>query len=435
MPRDLLEDSQPVDLLEGQDLLSNQPNEPQGFTGFLGEKQAQTENLIAQRPSMMKSMVQDPATLARFRQHPLGTSLRAAGGALELLEGIPSSVALALQRGRPQEIPQDVMSTITGNRPAQRGDITRAIGVPEPISAGIGLLSGASLIMPETAGTNALASGVSKITQLPQLMNKFGKPILAKVMSVFSQVPEESMNKALSNPNFLKKGWLAKEGIRVKDSYKKVIQPLIDDSSKKVDVSSMKTIAEDLGMISKDGEWTKQVTSLKPGEVRKLLKWENDLQKGTMSFNKVDSLMGEMDSALQPLYKSKEQGKVIAYSDKFKRLTVNFRGELNKLRKAQYPEAGKVLNEYETFKAGETVYRNFDRWFPHLIPAIVGSAGMGALGMSGQGAYSPLILGAIPKLQSYGIRTAAQVGGNLAKTGAMLPEAAFEQWRNNQTGE
>jgi len=70
MPRDLLEDSQPVDLLEGQDLLSNQPNEPQGFTGFLGEKQAQTENLIAQRPSMMKSMVQDPATLARFRQHP-----------------------------------------------------------------------------------------------------------------------------------------------------------------------------------------------------------------------------------------------------------------------------------------------------------------------------------------------------------------------------
>ena len=57
-----------------------------------------TEEKITQRPSAMADLIQDPTTLERFKQHPLGTSLRTLGGAYELAEGIPADIALKLNK-------------------------------------------------------------------------------------------------------------------------------------------------------------------------------------------------------------------------------------------------------------------------------------------------------------------------------------------------
>jgi len=396
---------------------------------------ASTEKLISQRPSMIQDLIKDPVTLNRMIQHPVGTPLRAMGGALELTEGVPADIGLALQRGRPQDIAGDIGKTLTGQRPAQRGDIMRAVGVPEDIAATIGLVSGGAKIAPETAGTNALASGMGKtlnVTKLPQIVSKFGNKVVSKFLSNFAQLPEESVSKALSNPNYLKNGWIKKETARVQDEYKKVIQPLLDDNTNQVELSKLHNMVSDLGLMSKSGEWTKNFSSLKPAEARKIIKWEQAVQAKKMSFNQVDALIGEMDSSLDSVYKKTANGQPVDYSNDFIRMTKQFRNTLNQTRKEQFKDAGKVLSDYETVKSAQRINKDFDRWLPHMIPTIVGGAAATTLGLSGAGAYAPLTLGAIPKLQGYGIRTADLIGRNIGKTGAMAPEAAFNEWINNR---
>lgn len=410
---------------------------------------SQVEELIKSRPDAMDALkreLQYNPMANGFHpldtvMKPLVTGLKGLAVPLQRVQSAIANPALEIQKGNinPISLAKTSMQGITGKSKGEYGDLIRTTGFGgndnEFLAGTTGLLASGAKFAPETMTTNAIASGLGKAalaTKIPQLVSAFGNKVVSKALSVFSQVPEESMSKALSNPKYLKAGWLKKEGKRVGEEYQRVIKPLLDNSKNKVDVSSLKDVASDLGMISKSGEWTKEVTSLKPGEVRKILKWEQAVQKGSLSFNQVDALIGEMDSSLQPLYRSKEQGKVIAYSDKFKRLTNVFRGKLNELRKTQFPEAGKVLSDYEAFKAGETVHRNFDRWLPHLIPSIVGGAAASALGFSGAGAYAPLTLGAIPKLQGYGIRAVDLLSRNIGKSGAILPEVAFNEWKNNQ---
>lgn len=109
---------------------------------------------IANRPSMMASLMEDPTTLQRFAQHPLGTTLRTLGGAAELMQGVGASTALDLQRGQPQNILPNLMKVLQGQRPAEYGDVFRGAGLPEGAAATAGLATDLAL---SPGGANVMA--------------------------------------------------------------------------------------------------------------------------------------------------------------------------------------------------------------------------------------------------------------------------------------
>ncbi len=97
------------------------------------------EQRIQGRPSAMADLMQDPSTLSRLKEHPLGTILRTMGGAAELMQGVPASIGLDLQQGQYKDILPNVGKVFTGQRPAQYGDVFKGAGLPEPLAAGAGL--------------------------------------------------------------------------------------------------------------------------------------------------------------------------------------------------------------------------------------------------------------------------------------------------------
>lgn len=100
-------------------------------------QEQQPQSRLQQRPSVMADLIQNPTTM----QHPLGALLRTLGGAAELYQGVPASVALDLQSGKPQNILPNIGKVLTGQRPAEYGDIFRGAGVPESLAAAGGLYS------------------------------------------------------------------------------------------------------------------------------------------------------------------------------------------------------------------------------------------------------------------------------------------------------
>lgn len=90
---------------------------------------------ISQRPSAIKDLINNPTTM----KHPLGALLRTLGGAAELYQGVPASVAMDLQAGKPQDILSNLTKVATGQRPAQYGDVFQGAGIPKPLAATAGL--------------------------------------------------------------------------------------------------------------------------------------------------------------------------------------------------------------------------------------------------------------------------------------------------------
>lgn len=420
--------SKPISEYSDQELLSSLSDEelksiagissPEQPKDNLLPKLSETESLITNRPNNIKSLIKDPTTLDRFIKHPLGTSLRTVGGALDYLEGVPASIAIDLQKGKPKDILNNLGKVATGERVPQRGDLLRNLGVGELTSSTIGLLSGGAKLSPDTALGKVIFENKA-INGLTNAVSKVGVDGLSKIMSVVGDVPQKDILSALNNPNFLSKSWLNKSEKIVQKKYEDVVKPLINDNTKRVNTSSLKNVVEDLGILQKNGDFTKAFDSMKAGEKRNFLNWEKKINQNNLSFNDVDSLIGQMDSALDATYKMKRAGKEIDYSKDFVRNTTQLRNKLNAVRKSQYPDAGAVLDEYALIKTGQNVYKNFDRWLPHWMPAITANAGAAVLG----GFHNPQFFGAatltaIPKLQATGIRLGAQTAiteGGLGK--------------------
>lgn len=107
-------------------------NQPDNLSNF-----SNADSQINQRPSAIQDLVRNPPTM----QHPLGAALRTLQGAGELYQGVPASIALDLQRGRPQDIGQNLGKVLTGQRPAQYGDVYKGAGAgntEQSIRGGIG---------------------------------------------------------------------------------------------------------------------------------------------------------------------------------------------------------------------------------------------------------------------------------------------------------
>lgn len=110
---------------------------------------------INSRPSAIADLTKNPTTMA----HPVGAVLRTVQGAEELMQGVPASIALDLQRGRPQDILPNLGKVVIGQRPAQYGDVFKGAGVPAPLAAAGGLATDIALTPGGTEGVVGLAKG------------------------------------------------------------------------------------------------------------------------------------------------------------------------------------------------------------------------------------------------------------------------------------
>lgn len=124
-----------------------------------------SENRLAQRPSVLAEQARDPATLDRLIKHPLGTTLRTIQGAGELLQGVPSSIALDLQRGKPQDILPNLGKVVTGERPAQYGDVYVGAGASEPVASTAGLLTDTASIPGGMEGAVNIVKGGANLVK------------------------------------------------------------------------------------------------------------------------------------------------------------------------------------------------------------------------------------------------------------------------------
>lgn len=122
------------------------------------ESNPTTDQQIAQRPSAIADLTKNPISM----DHPLGAILRTLGGAAELYQGVPASIGLDLQAGKPQDILGNLAKVATGQRPAQYGDVFEGAGVPKPLAAAGGLYTDVVL---SPGGAEALV-GLTKMGAL-----------------------------------------------------------------------------------------------------------------------------------------------------------------------------------------------------------------------------------------------------------------------------
>ena len=113
---------------------------------------------IANRPSAIADLTRNPTTL----QHPLGAVLRTIGGASELYQGLPASIALDLQKGRPQDIASNLGKVFTGQRPAQYGDVFQGVGAGS-FSPAAGLYTDLALSPGGAKGMMELGKGIGGV--------------------------------------------------------------------------------------------------------------------------------------------------------------------------------------------------------------------------------------------------------------------------------
>ena len=89
-------------------------------------------------------------------------------------------------------------------------------------------------------------------------------------MGLLSQVPANQVQKAIENPSVLSKSWIANEGQNAQTLYKNVINPLIDNSNKKVDVSNISDIFDKMGLFNSSGEQTAALSSMNVAEQNRM---------------------------------------------------------------------------------------------------------------------------------------------------------------------
>lgn len=120
------------------------PNTSSSNPSFLPNYNAVMDK-IGNRPSMIADLIKDPSTLARFQQHPLGTTLRTIGGAMQYAEGVPAAVGLAAQSGKYGQLPDMLGKLAQGKASPQLGDLIRTTGfggaANEPLASTIGFLA------------------------------------------------------------------------------------------------------------------------------------------------------------------------------------------------------------------------------------------------------------------------------------------------------
>lgn len=188
-------------------------------------QQEDLERRISQRPDIYGQAVQ---SLQRPPQNPLGYNpLEAANIGLQSLGGVAQRAEAVIanpflrQQGRFQNPLQAIKQGITGEQLGELGDIARQAGLPEPISAGLGLL-----------GTGIIGGALSrwvglgqKANNLTKLETTYGKDIAKNIITQTTELPRPLVERGMQ------RGWrkiLTKSNARELDLPTKVSSYVIN---------------------------------------------------------------------------------------------------------------------------------------------------------------------------------------------------------------
>jgi hypothetical protein len=159
----------------------------------------QTEQKIQERGSQFQGLVDSAKEL---QQHPFKSLLNPFGplsfiknqsaignAAFGTAEAIPTSAALAIQRGEVSKIPTEAFKAVTGQRQAQFGDLIRTTGVGGRVGNEL-LASAAGL-----GGMAALTGGLSK-GKTTKVIDSTAKEAGKQLKQKFTPPPEAYLKKA-----------------------------------------------------------------------------------------------------------------------------------------------------------------------------------------------------------------------------------------------
>lgn len=194
---------------------------------------ANADNRIAARPSGIQDLVRNPPTM----QHPLGAALRTLGAAGQLYQGVPASIALDLQRGRPQDIMGNLGKTVTGQRVPQYGDVFKGANNNEQSlrgALGRGMAKAAPVVGLATdialspggaesmaaVGKGAINLGKGTIENIKNIPDNFFRGGLTKPEAIRIEQQYGGSNGSLVETV---KGKLNEQINKAQDSYKKAI--------------------------------------------------------------------------------------------------------------------------------------------------------------------------------------------------------------------
>lgn len=170
---------------------------------------------ISNRPSAISDLVKNPTTI----QHPLGAILRTMEGAQELYQGVPASIGLDLQAGQPQNILPNLMKVVTGQRPAQYGDILRGANVPEPLAAAGGLIIDMASLPGGGEGMKGIESAIKSTPQFIESsisnISSSGSKVLKSIFNYKNAL--EQSEQAKEALNVLHKTYTDAYGVMLKD--------------------------------------------------------------------------------------------------------------------------------------------------------------------------------------------------------------------------
>ena len=185
-------------------------------------RQNQLERQISQRPDLYNQAVQmlqqrlspegQPFTIPQMAN--LG--LKSLGGVLQRGESAIAAPFYEMPRGIPA-MAKGVKQAITGEKRYELGDIARQTGIPEPISAGLGLVGTGIL-----GGALAKGAGLTKkATDLGKLETTYGRDISRNIIKQTSQMTDEAVDYGMT------KGWkniLTKENLNPQKGYNFVLR-------------------------------------------------------------------------------------------------------------------------------------------------------------------------------------------------------------------
>lgn len=413
--------------------------------GFDSDQQTlkanQVENAISNRPSNIDvNLPINPINLTPFGgSKMLPESGRALAGGMEIAEGIPADIGLAIQgavgsKGKSlKKLPMDIVKTLTGKRPAEFGDIYRASNVPvlssEPVASTGGLLTSASNITPSGAAGNKVGEAIGKF------FSPAGKSIkrgVGKGMSALSGVPEKSMQTAMDNPEVLNKGYLEKEAKAAGQEYSSKVDPLIQDNTAVSKITpKASNLSKDLKLYTPQGSETRVLSTMENTEKGKVLDWLKRLDNGSgqVDFNELDKIVGEIDTELQPAYRQAARGSQRPIpADNFDRVAGEIRKSADEIRKSSQFGTKETIDRYSALKLGQQANKDFSKFLPKnaaykgFIDYLISHFNLPLAG--GIAAASS------PMLQGAAIKTAGKIGSELGAKPALTLGVLAKKKRN-----
>ncbi len=276
-----------------------------------------------------------------------------------------------------------------------------------------------------------ILKGLGKAVELTGVVQKLGKPLVAKTMSFFSGIPEKDALKAINNPDILSTGWLQKEGQEVGNLYKTKITPALENLNNRVDTKGLASkLAEEI-KLSNSGEMTRAATTMTGSEKAKMIKWLDEIKTGDISLNKADAMIGEIDKGLGKVYRKGEKNILQPVTTTFEALSSKLRGGLGEIRNSQYQDLAPIWNRYSDYKNAQRINQSYSSWYPKLSSFLQSASVLGPIGLgTGNPIVGSAMMATSPKAQSLvmqGLSGVSKVGSGVGKIPFLPTEAIREQ--------